>query len=144
MKKILIVLFIPLFLMGSDVVTDKRLSEIFTNIGIKNSWQKIGKRDVLMITHKDGLSFLALHKYKLTLISLNENFTITNKNKVLEKINNFNKNIIFARVFINKTNTAISSSLNVINGATDIKIINFIGSFLAIRENFLKEFSKQK
>lgn len=138
--KIVLLLIIPLYLIGAESVTNKRLIQICTKIGFKVSLENIQKRDVLMLTHNNGLSFLALHESKLTLVTINENHKVTNK--TLEKINTFNQNLLFARAFINTDDTALSSNLAVNNGASDIKIINFIGAFLATRESFLENFTK--
>jgi len=146
MKKIIFIMLfitiIPLSLMGIDLISNQRILKICEKIGYTAELKDIGESKAVIITDTEGVSILKIHNFKLTLVTFKENYLFKSSSKELEKINNFNRKIIFARTFINERDIALSSNLNIINGASDKKIINYIGAFMAIRDIWLENFKK--
>jgi len=138
----LFITIIPLSLMGIDLISNQRILKICEKIGYTAELKDIGESKAVIITDTEGVSILKIHNFKLTLVTFKENYLFKSSSKELEKINNFNRKIIFARTFINERDIALSSNLNIINGASDKKIINYIGAFMAIRDIWLENFKK--
>lgn len=133
-------LLLPLYLFANSNLSQTHLLELCNKVDLKTSSNK----DIKII-HSNGISKMILSpdKKRLSIITM---LTVSTKNQktLLEKINNFNKKLLFSKVYLEKNTLTLHSDLNIKHKVSDTKIINFIATFLAIRDTFIPHFTTLK
>lgn len=135
-----LMLLLPLSLFSNSDISQERLVELFRKIDLKTT-----STNGLTIIHNDGSSKVTLSPNRED-ISIETTLKISNKNEktLLKQINSFNKNLLFAKVYLEKNTLTLHSDLSTKHQTSDIKMVNFIATFLAIRETFIAHFKPLK
>jgi hypothetical protein len=152
MRRLIVVLLAAsLSLWAAPKVSAERVLHLCQKIGLDATLNSLkNKQATIKIKHKRGISGLIVggcktdrcdHANNLYLVSWVD--TKADEKSLLGKINSFNQNLLFSRLYYGGKRIILQSDLMAFEGASDQRIVHFIGAYLAVQDAFLKEFLKE-